>query len=302
MPLALAFAFLRCEPSLPPPSSSDSAAQGLVSIEAADVDPTAATRGLELRAGERLHGWSIRVRSSDVRSELEVTMRAPDGSESSQTVVLTSSTVEDRSRELASVLAWIIEQHDSSPREHPPPPESSTPKPTPARAGPTRQTHEPDVHGWLGVGPRVGIGVDRKVVPDYGGTMQGGLSVWRDHLQPQIRFGWSGSFAKQLVFHGMRIGAGLGAGSLVRRRWWFGGDVVPGILWVRAVGVRAVSSVSLTSEVTATVQFRGRHGLLVGARLGVDVTLPPLLATGQGESLRWGIVRFMVGLYVGFHT
>jgi hypothetical protein len=205
-------------------------------------------------------------------------------------VVLTGATPPERSRELAAALALIIDQHEPRPR----PEQARTTKPQPTRARRPR--------GWIGVGPRIGLGPPAAIDPDVGASLTGGCWLVGEHIQPVVRGGWSASTDGDLRLDGIRIGAGLLAGSaLVRGHAWLGAGAVGHAFWAQAEDQRADRRWVSSTELAAAFQVRGRRGLLVGLRTGVDLTLPPLRARGESTAIRWGVVRFFAELWVGLH-
>lgn len=260
-----------------------------ITIGAPQVDAAATAAGLRMRAGEALEGWSIDVRPTDLNTEVTATLRSPDGAVQTRAIVLGGTSVDERSRELASALALIVEQHEPAPKDAD---RSTDVAPPPS----------PKVAGWLGAGPRVGLGPLGEVDPDVGADLRGGLWVVRDHLQPVLEAGWSRSVAGDLHLDGVRFGGGLLAGAgLAGGRVWLGAGAIARALWARGED-RHVDTRWLSSTTPAvSFQYRGRRGLLLGARAGADVTLPPLRSRGQTDSIRWGILRFSAAITVGFH-
>jgi hypothetical protein len=135
--------------------------------------------------------------------------------------------------------------------------------------------------------------------PDYGATLRGGAWLVRDHLQPIAELGWARSGAGDLNMDGVRFGAGLAAGtSVANARLWLGAGVLPRAMWVRASDRSAPSTWSSSTELAAVGQVRLRR-IMLGLRVGVDLTLPPIVSQGVQDRLRWGPARFVVGLEVG---
>lgn len=268
------------------------APEPVLSFEDAPVDPVATTDGLRLRVGDALDGWTIRVRGTDVRAEVEVYLRAPDGTEQQRSVVLGATTTGERSRELCSAIALIIEQHEPASSE-------SNEGTNPRHEGETK--HPPRVSGWLGVGPRVGLGPPSAIDPDLGATLDGGLWLVRDHLQPVLQAGWSRSMAGDLHVDGVRFGAGvLFGGSVVDRRLWLGAGAIGRAFWARAEDRRTDERWVSSTELVASLQLRTRCGFLLGFRTGADLTLPSLSIAGQLDTLRYGPVRWIAGVNLGF--
>lgn len=264
----------------------------VVSFENADVDPVATTDGLRLRVGDALDDWTIRVRGTNVRAEVEVHLRAPDGTEQMRSVVLGATETRERSRELASALALIVEQHEPAATE-------GNEGTYPRERG--EEKRPPGVSGWMGVGPRVGLGPPSAPDPDLGVTLDGGLWLLRDHLQPVLQAGWSRSTAGDLNVDGVRFGAGvLVGGSLVDGRLWLGVGAIGRAFWARAEDRRTDQRWVSSTELVTAVQLRTRHRFLLGFRTGADLTLPPLAVTGQRETLKYGPLRWIAGISLGF--
>lgn len=267
------------------------APEPVLSFEDAAVDPVATTDGLRLRVGDALDGWTIRVRGTDVRAEVEVYLRAPDGTEKKRSVVLGATTTGERSRELSSALALIIEQHEpaSSDRDE--------------RADPHQEgeaNRPPLVSGWLGLGPRVGLGPPSAVDPDLGATLDGGLWLVRDHLQPVLQAGWSRSMAGDLHVDGVRFGAGvLFGGAILDGRLWLGAGAIGRAFWAKAEDRRTDERWVSSTELVASLQLRTRRRFLLGFRTGADLTLPSLSIAGQHDALRYGPVRWVAGVNLG---
>jgi hypothetical protein len=251
-----------------------------VRVDTALVDADAVERGLRARLGDRIEGWQIEVEGSSGENEVAVTLVRPDASRESRRMTVEGVSVDDRSRELAAALALVVDQY-VAPETVP----ETSPRPPRVR------------RFFLGIGPRVGVGAPPH--PDLGASFAGGGWLAGEHLMPRLQVTWSGSWDEDLFFHGVRFGAGLGAGApLGGGRWWLGAFVVPQAAWVQARDAFEVERWVSSSEVGGLLQLRFEH-LVIGLRTGVDVTLPPLRARGRGAQVRWGTFRYMAGLTVG---
>ena len=255
-----------------------------VQVDAAEIDADATRRGLEVRLGEAVDGWVVEVRPTDTHEQVYLRLRSPSGVEVHRAITLEGEGVEERSRELASAVALIIEGHIDATM-----PAEDVGQPT---------QPEP-LRGWFAVGPRLGAGPPSAVDIDGGLGVRGGVWLLGEHVQPIASLGWSRSRDETLVLDGVRLGAGAAFGTpLAQRRLWTGAGIVPHAAWTRARDRRDVSQWRSSTEVSALLQVRGSWWLLA-ARAGLDLTLPPVRARGQDTTLRWGPVRFMAGLEFG---
>lgn len=267
------------------------ASAGPLEIHSAAVDPARTEAGLRARTGEDLSGWTVTVRDAAEMNAVDVHLRSPDGRTVDRRLVLGGDTAEDRSRDLASSLALLIDQWDvevDAPQQRPPPP--------PARPTPEAPTRTP-VRGWLGFGPRLELGAGPLL--EGAGDLQGGAWLAREHVQPLGSLGVSGAGQGGISLLHVRMGGGLAVGAaLPDRRFWLGGHVLLHALWVRAHEARTQTVWSSASELGALFQYRGRR-LLVGVRTGVDLTLPPLTFRGTEARIRRGPARWFIGLSLG---
>jgi hypothetical protein len=247
------------------------------------IDSSALRRGLDVRLGEAGRGWFVQVLPTQSPEVVHLQLRAPDGREVHRSILLEGEGVEQRSRELASATALIIEGHEQAQ-----PPDDPDARPEDPRP----------LLGWVAAGTRVGLGPTTALDPDYGLSARGGLWVAREHVQPIASFGWSRSAEGSLVLDAVRIGAGAAFGApLAGRLLWLGAGAIPHAAWTRAVDRRRVARWRSSTELSALLQVRGRWGL-IGLRSGLDLTLPPVRAVGSQNALRWGVARFVIGLEI----
>jgi hypothetical protein len=216
-----------------------------------------------------------------------------------RSIVLTGSTVEDRSRELAAALAFIVEQHPK-PSVAPRPEPSPVPSTPPAPAG--RVEPRPRTRGWLALGARVGLGAPSDPDLDGGLALRGGLWLVRhDIVQPIVEVDWSRSATDVLALDGIRFGGGLAIGRTMGGALWLGIGAIQRALWAQATERRRSTRWLSSTELTGLLQVRLGPWLLLGLRTGAELTFPPIQATGQGpDSLRWGRARWLAGAELGF--
>ncbi len=260
-------------------------------LGASHIDRAATTRGLQARVGA-LEGWTIVVRDTAAANVVKVALRSPDGRQQQRRVALTGTTDEDRSRELAASLALVVEQWDDPQPSKPPPsrPARTTPavKPTPAPA--------PAVRGWLGLGPRLGIG---RTLAEGGLDLQGGAWLLRQHLQPLASLGWSATGRDGLGLHTLRFGLGLAVGApLLGGRLWLGGHALAHAAWTRVHDSRSAHVWSSSDDLGALVQYRSGR-FVAGVRTGVELSLPQLRARGNLARLDRGPLLWFLGLSFG---
>ncbi len=250
------------------------------------LDPVALESGLRLRVGPILDAWGIAVRATDLRGTYELELLAPGSSEPNVRVVsLVGETDEDRSRELAVMLALIL-------AESPAPVLPPTPTPVPVLP---RTPVLPRM--VVALESHVGLGPIRQPDLDLGLGLGAGVWVVRDHLQPRVRAGWSHSSGESLRVDGLHVGAGLASGVPLGS-WWLGVLVLPSFKWTRGVDRKPSIALSGGGELTAVVQYR-RPRLVVGLRTGVETTFRPVLVRGSNDVIRWGPVRWTLVLELG---
>lgn len=299
--LARAVLALRLLSPPEPAPEPDHAAQG--------IDPVILDAGLRVRVGEAIDDWQIEIRATELRGTYEVTLRGPDhGEVERRQVNLVGQTDEDRSRELASLLAVIIEESieakvatakdpepDPEPEPQPEPePEQPEPQPRPLMVPRAAISWE----GHVGAGPLRDPDIDLGVGLGVAGWLV------RDHLQPRVRAWWSRSSGEDLRVDGVSVGAGLAAGAPIGH-WWVGVLALPVFKWTRAESIRPATVLAGGGELTALVQYR-RPWLVIGLRTGVETTFRPLRILGNNDAVRWGPFRWLlvleVGLGLGRHT
>jgi hypothetical protein len=253
-----------------------------------DADATAAA--LEVRLGRRADDWELTVADALEGDDAVVQLRSKQGDDVVRTFVVTGETTEDRSRELAAAIALVIEEYLPPVVVEPPPVKPPPPKPPPV-------VEPPPPEGWLAIGGRVGLG--DPLDPDFGATLRGGAVWGRRIVQPLASVAWSRSTERGLSLDGIRFGAGAAFGhDLPRTPLWLGGAVVPHAMLAFAKDTQSDRAWSSSTELAALLQIRARW--FFGAlRVGAEITEPPLRARGTGASLRWGHVRFLVGLELG---
>lgn len=262
---------------------------GVVSRSAA-VDGGAVDAALAIRAADEATSWSIEIDDANA-TEVRVRLRHDGGREVQRTYALAGTTVEERSRELAAALALVLEQQrDASTRTG----AKRSPAARRGKSAAPPQAVAPS--GWIAAGARLAAG--RPADVDGGATVRGGLWWGRRILQPMAQLASVHARRGGLRVDGMRVGVGLGAGS-PWRQWWFGGAVLSQLAWTRARDRGADGRVGSSTEITGLAQWRARSGLFVAARVGLDVTAPPLRARGDAERLRFGPVRGVFGVEVG---
>jgi hypothetical protein len=257
-------------------------------LEADGLDPAALEVGLRARVGDELDGWAIRVEARD-DGHYQVTLRGPDDTRSNQrTVQLNGHTNEDRSRELASTLAMIIEAASHTQAVEDPPAPDEPPAPP---------------RGFVVLEGHVGLGPPRDLDPDFGVGLGAGAWLLGEHLQPRVRVRWahgrsSGASAEDIVsVHQLGAGLGLAAGAPLGRLW-LGGLAMPAFKWTHANQVRSATAWSGGGELSALAQLRFTH-MLLGVRTGVETTFPALRASGTQDVIRWGHLRWLLVVEIG---
>lgn len=260
-------------------------AGAVVSSTSATIDPIATETALRVRLGQRVLRWRITVADGDAPGSVAVELREGPAAPIRRNLRLRGRTSEERSRELASALALVIEQ--SAGAVEPAAPAVETP------ASPTRAP----LSGWLALSGRVGVG--RPPDPDGGLGLRAGTTWGGELLQPLATIGWTHAQRGNLRIDGVRVGLGLAIGSpLAGGALWLGGSVVPQLAWTVARDRSSTSGVSSTTELAGLLQWRG-PSWLVGLRIGAELTGPPLRAIGEHGDVRLGVLRFVAGLDVG---
>lgn len=261
-------------------------------IHTARVDPHAVRQGLELRVGAGWQRWSIEVDDGHEPAQVDVLLRDAAGRVHTRSLTLEGETVDERSRALASSLALLVEQLAAGsepdaaavpPREPPPAPRTSSPRPS----------------GFVAIGPRGALDARSPVDADVGASLVGGAWLVRDHVVPLGELAWARGRAGELVVDALRLGAGvLGGAGAARGRLWGGGGAIVRAQWARAHASATATGWWASPAVVGALQYRGRI-LVVGGFVGADLLLPPLQARGDAHTLRWSMVRPMATLHLG---
>lgn len=256
-------------------------------VSATSVDPDATITGLHARVGP-LEDWKIRVRNGATPGTVTIALQSPDGRQQQRNVALTGQTNEDRSRELAASIALVIEQWDDPP--------TAPPDRTPAPDQAPDQAPKPAIRGWIGLGPRLGVG---SALVEGGLDLQGGTWLVREHLQPLVSLGWSATGREGLGLHTVRVGAGLAAGApLLAGRLWLGGHALTHAAWTRVHDARTATVWASSTELGGLLQVRGGRWL-AGIRTGVELSLPLLRAHGTLARLERGPALWFLALSFG---
>ncbi len=254
------------------------------------VSHDAVARGLDARVSEPWRTYAIEVVAGPDDASVDVTVARGAGPVQARRLRLAGQTIDERSRELASALALIIEQLPAADGSSPTRPDPD-PQTQPAGWGAPR--------GWVGLGPRIGFNAARPSHVDGGLGLAGGAWLVRDHLQPLAVLEWSRSVNRPLIVDAVRVGAGLLAGSSVGAgRLWLGGGGSIRAQWARAKAERTVSSWWTSPSALLSAQYRARV-LLLGLWTGVDFVFPALRARSNGGSIGWARVRPFVMAHVG---
>jgi hypothetical protein len=262
------------------------------------VDGEAVEEGLRARVGAVIDEWTITVEAVDEQT-YRVELLGPDNAMQTRDLTLDGETEEDRSRELASTIALIIQSQPSEqpatsepPSTEPQDPSASTstdsePGPQPAKAA----------TGLLLLEGHVGLGPPRNLDADFGLGLAGGAWVAREHLQPRAAVRWSHSWAGDLRVHQFSGRLGLAAGAPVGR-FWLGVLAMPSVEWTHAQQIRAASAWAVGGEASLLGQVR--HGpMVVGLRAGVETTFPAPRALGTNDVIRWGHLRALLVIEIG---
>lgn len=263
-------------------------------LSATNIDTTATATGLHARVGP-LDDWTITVHDG-AQGAVRVTLRSPDGRQQRRTVVLAGTTREDRSRELAASLALLIEQWDDPPPPPGAPGGEDPPQDRPQDPPAILKDAAPPTRGWLGLGPRLGVG---RTLVEGGLDLQGGAWLAREHVQPLASLGWSATARDGLSLHTVRVGAGLALGApLSNGRVWLGGHALTHAAWTRVHDARSESVWASSTELGGLLQVRGGRWL-AGIRTGVELSLPQLRAHGSVARLDRGPALWFLGLNFG---
>ena len=196
---------------------------------ATGVDAQAVQEGLQLRVGEALVEWNIEIDQLGEQA-YRVDLVGPDGRAQQHDVTLDGVTDEDRSRELASTIALLMQavDDDGAPTEVEREPEGSMPEPEP------EPKPEPErASGLLLLEGHVGLGPPRDLDADFGLGIAGGAWLVREHLQPRAAVRWSHSWSGDLRMHQVSGRLGVAAGAPVGA-FWMGVLAMPAIEWTHA--------------------------------------------------------------------
>jgi len=274
------------------------------------IDREKTLQGLRARIGDDVDRWTIEI---EERSGMRVFVRVSgeEGSRSERSLELRGETSEERSRELATALALVIDEiHESDVEAQPvtsssvePEPEPSEPAAEPAERAERAST--PSIRAWFTVGPRVGVGRPARSDSDVGADLFAGMELLRGHLQPLFVVGVTGASRAELEVVYVHLGAGLAGGrGLLKERLWVGGGVIPRAMWLRLQeGERRAQIWNGAASVLGIghyrMQLKGRLELQVSLRVGVDVALPDLVLTGSSAQLTRGDVRALMAGSLG---
>jgi hypothetical protein len=256
------------------------------------LDPVALEASLRARVGDELDRWSITViRESPTQVRVELSPIAGSHAKSiTRSLTLEGDDDEDRSRELASTLALLLDELGDDDLG------SSSPAPDPAA---TPSGERPD--GFVALEGRVELGPPRDPAMSLGLGLGGGVWLLDDHLQPRARVGWSHAWASGpnglIELHQFHVGGGL-AGGAAFGRLWFGALVLPTVKWTYARQHSSSSAWFGGGELSALAQYR-RERLVIGLRTGIETTFPAARARGTQDTLRWGHLRWLCVFEIG---
>lgn len=265
-------------------------------MHASSVDATATREGLALRvAPEVLAPWTIRVREQPDAS-FRVELAQGGAVVVVRTIVLTTSGVEDRSRELAAALALVVER--ATPPVGPPS-QAVPPSPRESRAA---------LRFAVGAGPRFALGAEPALDAELGVAASFATYLVADHLRLDVGLGWGRSREGSLTLDGLGLGPGLSGGAPLGHGFWLGGGVGVRALWVVASDVGTQSTFSARPRLGVSVDYRGRgvgresagQGLWCSLGLHALFTQPAIAAGGAGADVRWGPARFGISVVVGY--
>ena len=248
-------------------------------LDAVGLDPAALESGLRARVGDELDEWSIQIELRE-RNHYVLVLRGPgERFEEQREIELSGQTDEKRSRELAASLALIIDSRVEGADE------ALAPVP---------------VRGFIALEGGVGLGPPRALDPGLGAGLGGGAWLVRDHLQPRARVAWSHSWSGALRVHQLDVGVGLAVGAPVGEsgRLWIGGLAMPGFSWNHIQQVRTATIWTGGGELGVLAQVRLPRWVL-GVRTGIETTFPAVRALGSPDVIRFGHLRWMLGLELG---
>lgn len=258
-------------------------------FDAPGLDPEAVEVGLRARVGDELAAWEIEVRETrKAGSYLIVVREVGERRRSKRRVELAGETDEDRSRELASMLALMLDElgREADPGAN----AGSAPGGDPPASGP--------LTGFVLFEGSAALGPPRDLDPEIGVGLGGGLRLLGDHLQPRARFRWAHSWAGDLRVDGISGGLGLAAGAPVGPVW-LGGLVMPAFKWTRGADIKSGVVWSGGGELSVVAEYRYDR-LIVGLRTGVETLFPPVKVSGPDGIIRWRSWRWLLVLEIGF--
>ncbi|MCB9706587.1 MAG: hypothetical protein H6711_32370 [Myxococcales bacterium] len=285
-------------------------AEGASAAEPA-FDRASTLTSLRARIGGDVDGWTIDLTEVDPRRARAKLER--EGQVIERTIDLEGETVEERSRELASALALLLDDPELAASES----EGESQGETSGGSGETGEGDEsggevgetPPASGrpaiWITLGPRLGL--DRRINLDAGLELMAALELLRGHLQPLLQLGWSRAREASLGVDIIHLGGGLAAGTgLAKDRLWLGGGVAPRAMWVRVREMEREARIwSASSEVFGLGHLRIALGqgaapqLQLSLRAGADVSMPPLIFTGSTAQFGRAQVRLALAFGVG---
>lgn len=255
------------------------------------LDPAAVELGLRARVGDAVDTCSIEVTRTG-ETEYRVVLRRPKARADRRTLILVGATDEDRSRELAATLAVILDEAGGTPSDPSDPGDPADPsKPGVPAPGPLAL-------GFVAIDGQLALGPPRHLDPSLGLGLTGGAWLLGDHLQPRARVAWQHGWTGPLEVHQVQVGVGLAAGVPIRQ-FWVGGLMLPTAEWTLARQVRSSSTWRGGGELSVLAQYRRRH-LVAGVRTGVDLGFPAARVPGTREVVRWGHVRWLLAIELGF--
>lgn len=259
------------------------------------IDPQRVARGIELRLGEATDGWAIELRPAG-SSDVGVRVRMPSGEVLERTFTLTSESEEERSRELAAALVTVIELRTQDVVIPGAPPEHRDPPAVDRRASEGTAWRR----GWLGMRGEVTSGSRAPRAPAGGLGLTAGLWGPRQIVAPTLELGWQHGRGFDLSVHAVRFGGGVALGSpLARDRLWLGGVAVVRAQWLYAQARGRARGWTSSSVLAAMARVRGPRWFLE-LRVGVELTAPTIRFAADEGSLRWGTVRWVVGVGAGW--
>ena len=266
-----------------------------IEIDAADLQASTLERGLRARVGESIEHWHLSVGESSIQGEYRVRMTAPDGQQIDRNLAFSAESPEDRSRELAAKIAFIIEDWELTSK----PPSSSSSTSMTATAARTGEETDLRPHPlFIALTPSVSFGAP--VDPAGGIGLLTGLWLHRRYFSAALHVDWSRAHEKGLNFDALRFGPAFSAGApLSHSQFWGGAFLSSRAQWAVAREQNDVSGWAFSSELSAVLRYRSRH-FFGGLRAGVDLQWPPQRAIGTNSELRRGTVRGVLTFELGW--